>query len=676
MEERCLTPGSKISKNDDGRQVDLNLLRFHGDAAASAVEEAAINYQSPSIIVAGANAQNVSVLATLVNLCLSILCLKAPALIERLGQTKRGAVLLSFLNMLVWVPLIFACLFSSQGIVPIWLALLWLVNVMPGILLSFQRDNWISNLVPQKGLGRYLGQRLAIKSAFYLGAFISLGFMLDAFGQNNLASLAFVFIVALIMAAVDFVVFTHMRDIKKKEADTPAAEPPAKVQFGLFNFIGELKEKKLDMFITFTSFFYLTVGLSGPLFAVYMLEEKHFTYLSFTLIIAAEYLARVVSAPFWGKYADKAGNIKVLGIVARIIPAIPVAWLFCSNVSYLVFVQVLSGICWGAFDLSTQSYLYKVAPKAKKLKYIVYTRCLILFSTAVGGLFGAYLVKGIFFTFGSRLLTIFMISGFFRALVVMYLMPKLVDLAVSFGKPKAPPHVAIDGQAVASKRGLFYRLQDEPTDSPVIGYNAAKLAEDMAAMRQRNQIIIDRLAKAEAAKAEILALAKNMKNRQRRNWAATEKPARAPSIREETMMLAKNTQSTPQRVWTVQEKPAFDLRTAEKPPVLKPTRRPWYGDEEIAAAYGWRPQPHLLLPKTEPGRTGGSQGLYYNESEWSSYLRQTLRSVVKDGRDRRAEPMPKPEVTLTDVPTAKWRPEPSPAQNKFPVPARVPVYVR
>jgi hypothetical protein len=37
------------NNNKDNRNQQRNLARFHGDAAVSAVEDAAIGYQSPSI---------------------------------------------------------------------------------------------------------------------------------------------------------------------------------------------------------------------------------------------------------------------------------------------------------------------------------------------------------------------------------------------------------------------------------------------------------------------------------------------------------------------------------------------------------------------------------------------------------------------------------------------------
>ena len=571
---------SEMSSAIDNRKADNNLLRFHGDAASSAVEDAAGSYQAPSIIAAGANAQSVSVLTTLVNLCLALICIKAPSLIERLGLTRRGAVILAFLNLCAWVPLILAFLLSQLGIAPIWFALLWLINLMPGILLTFQRDNWLSNLVPRNTLGRYLGQRLAIKSAFYLGAFCFLGYLLDTFSGQSLVGFAFVFTMALVMSLVDFIIFTHMYEPDKKGAGIPKQEPQAS-QFGLLNFIGELKEKKLDVFIIFTSFFYLTVGLSGPLYAVYMLQERHFTYLNFTMIISAEFLARVVSVPFWGRFADKAGNIRVLGIVSRIIPFIPIGWLFCSNIGYLAFVQTLSGICWGAYDLSTQSYLYKVAPQPKKLRYIVYTRCLILLCTAMGGLMGSYLVKGVFLTFGSRLLSIFLISGILRALVVIYMMPRLVDLAVSYGRPAAPPKFDLQkpGKVTASKRGLFYQEQEQ-AEYPI---------------------------KAQSRKKDVPAASKESQYANRRNWALPEVP-----IKEKKELNRPVAPVTSRRVWV--HSPG-----TMSAPASKKSASPLHEMEK-----------HLKGVKTR-------QGLYYDSNGWSSYMKETLKSIIRDSRARKSE---------------------------------------
>ncbi|MDD5703841.1 MAG: MFS transporter, partial [Dehalococcoidales bacterium] len=224
-------------------------------------------------------------------------------------------------------------------------------------------------------------------------------------------------------------------------------------------FIAEIRRAKLGNYFLFTSLFHVTVNLCGPLYAVYMLRELHLSYLSYTIVISMEFLARIVSAPFWGRYADKVGNIRVISIVSRVIPLIPICWLFYHHAAYLAIVQTVSGVCWGAFDLCTQGYIYRVAPAPKRLHYIVYNKSLLLLCTAAGGLIGAVFYEGGFPIFGSSILGIFLLSGIFRLLVVFVMSPKIVDLAVEFGA--APISPAFDEEAVrnmlSAKTGLYYR---------------------------------------------------------------------------------------------------------------------------------------------------------------------------------------------------------------------------
>jgi hypothetical protein len=523
---------------------------------------------------------------------------------------RKGAVILAFLNLCAWVPLTLAFILSRLGITPAWLALLWFINLMPGLMLSFQRDNWLSNLVHRGSLGQYLGQRLAIKSAFYLGAFCFLGYLLDSLGKDNLAGFAVIFTLAIAMAFIDFIIFTFMSGKNSAPAVTFKSET---VKFGLPEYFSELKEKKLDSFVIFTTFFYLTVGLSGPLYAVYMLKELHFSYLNYTVIIAAEFLARVVSVPFWGRFADKAGNIRVLGIVSRIIPLVPVFWLFSPHLGYLVFVQILSGTCWGAFDLCTQSYLYKVAPPPKKLRYIIYTRCLVLLCTAMGGLLGAFCVNGIFPTFGSRILSIFWLSGISRALIVLYMMPRLVDLAVSFGKPLSPPEVDLDTlhRVLASKRGQFYRRQYQVERSITRPQDTGR-----------------------AAVTDITRYTG------RRSWAVPDnprphfkKPASAMPAGYPAQRLRQYRQATAARAENKQAVIHHELRQNEARLKLRYALN--LQRENVSAGVGTglvmpHLEPIIAIAKVKPGT-----GLYHDSTGWKRYMKDTLDAILHELPDRR-----------------------------------------
>ncbi len=408
------------------------------------------------MIAIGADAQSVSVLSLMVNLLLSIICLKAPTFIERIGITKRGAVILALINVCVWIPLIVSFLLFPNTLSPLWFVFVWLLNQVPAVLLSTQRDNWLSNMIPKKIMGRYLGRRMAIKSGFYLGAFCFFGYLIDSSGHGEISGFYSVFMIALLAAFLNFGIFWSMKDTA---AGTNAVSQKKQQDFGIFDFVKELKTRRLTRFIAFTSLFSITVSLCGPLYAVYVLKELDLGYLSFTIIIATEYFARIVSMPFWGRLADRKGNIQVLNLVSRVIPFIPVCWLFFSNLGYFIVVQAISGICWGAYDLCTQNYLFKLAPSEKKLRYIVYSKSLILFCMFIGGLISVYLLNEIFPISGSRILSIFLVSGIFRGLVALYIVPKLIDFAVTAGSAESKSD-SINEMEIGSRgknRGLYYQ---------------------------------------------------------------------------------------------------------------------------------------------------------------------------------------------------------------------------
>jgi hypothetical protein len=586
----------------------------------------------------GASAQSVSVLATIVNLCLSVICLKAPSLIEKIGLTKRGATILAFANIMTWVPLVIVFTLSQFGIAPVWVAVLWLLNIMPAMLLSFQKDNWLSNIVPGQVIGRYLGQRLAIKSGIYLAAFFAFGYLMDKMGQDNLSSFGVVFLAAMVMTFVYFFIFTRMYDSRKPEA-IPVKDETPKEPFGIFDYVGDLKQKHLDHFVLFTSLINISIGLSAPFYAVYMLQEQSFSYMSYTIIISVEFFARVVSGPFWGKFADKQGNIKVLKIVSRIVPALPLCWLFSTNIGYLAVVQLFSGICWGAFDLSTQSYLYKVAPPEKKLRYIVYTRSLMLFSVALGGIAGSLLVNNVFEVFGSKLLTVFMISGFLRAVIVMFIMPRLIDLAVKYGIQQPPDFgFKLHNKAALSKHGLFYHKKETvevPVQSNVI--EAPEPALSRVSMMQEEVVMRQRLEEAEAAKKQLEDLTETVKSGRKRAWTIKETVMKPRVKATEPVPVAEVT--AVRREWlekVYKEKPAQAREPDEE---LKPVRRPWYKDSEILE--GFRQSIPAVATVAAPGaagsatnittnKAGGRSGLFHNGEGWERYKKQSVQSYVKE----------------------------------------------
>ena len=467
--KNIVASGSLNDKLDHDRKKKRRGLRFfHAEAFTSSVEDAADGYQSPSLIASGAQAQDVAVSTSITNLVLSFLLLKILPGFHARTSTKRASLIVALCSALGWLPLIFVLLLRGR-VSLYWLIGLWMVSLIPGTLVIPLRDDWMSELIPAGRMGRYLGLRSAISAATYLGAFLVMGFILDSYTGQIFTGYGIVIAIAFVASFASFILYAAIRSPTgtSVEADT---------RYGFIDFIKETRRGHLGTFIVYVSLFTFSVSLASPLFVVYMLKDLHFSYLTYTLIVCTEYLARIISLGLWGRYLDKVGGPKVLVIVSCLIPFVPILWLFSSRVPYLVIVQLCSGALWAAFDVSRQTHIYQAAPEGKRFRYILYHRSLSTLSLAVGALAGGYLLNFVPPIFGNKILGIFLASGLLRLLVLIGLLPSLRGSdSVAQGEPAASSSAQFKGVAV--KEGLFYHPKlwaDYSTQNPGLKAEAHK----------------------------------------------------------------------------------------------------------------------------------------------------------------------------------------------------------
>ncbi|MFH1169202.1 MAG: MFS transporter [Chloroflexota bacterium] len=440
-----------------------SLNRFHCEAATSSMENAGIAYQSPSLVAAGAGDRDMALMSFFTNLVLSALYIKAPRVAEKIGSPKRSVLFLSLFSAITWIPLILV--FALRPQIDLFLVVgLWIFSLVPTTLLLPLRDGWLAGQLPAGSVGRYLGVRSLVSSAAYLLTFSLMGYLLNVYRGQIFHGYAAVLTIAFIASLGGLLLYRTIA--------APAEVDKERVSFGIVDFFKGMKGGSLGVFILFVSLFNLSVFLCSPLFAIYILRDLNFSYLSYTLIISVEYIARIVSAAFWGKYADRAGSLKVMGIVSRLIPLVPVLWLFSSDLGYLIAIQLFSGTLWAGFDLCSQTFIYKSAPENRRLQYIGYHKSLVTMAMALGALSGAYLLTVVAPVLGSRILALFLVSGIARLLVVRAMFSRLVDLAWTARAPQARARtpVVTPAPGVTAKRGLFYRPQEwnqPPKAAPV-----------------------------------------------------------------------------------------------------------------------------------------------------------------------------------------------------------------
>jgi hypothetical protein len=439
----------KIFSNRGKDKKDNSLGLLHGEAATGSVENAGAAYQAPSIIATGADAQSVALLSAVTHLVLSFLLIKVPSLAEGQNNLKRTTLTIALINTLTWLPVVVVlALFGKLNTyLLIWL---WVVNLVPSILVGPLRDNWMSKLIPSEKMGQYLSWRSAISSAFYLGTFYLMGFILDTAKTSGYQSYAIVTAIALLASLASSIFYSKIRQ-PQSQTNTPKKET-----FSFLSFLKDTKHSHLGTFVIFMSLFTFAVNLSSPLFAAYMINNLKFSYMTYTAMVSCEYIARIISLSFWGKQIDKSGSLRLMMKVAYLIPFVPILWMFSNNVFYLGAVQMFSGMVWAAFDLCAQTFMFKATPPEQRLRYISYQRSLTTFSVAIGALSGAFLLNNIFPVFGSQILGVFLVSGILRLVVARVMLPRLQPGAIPDAIVYEELALEMAKLNISNRDGLYY----------------------------------------------------------------------------------------------------------------------------------------------------------------------------------------------------------------------------
>jgi hypothetical protein len=248
--------------------------------------------------------------------------------------------------------------------------------------------------------------------------------------------------------------------------------------------LDSLKDPTFRHYSFFVACMQGAVAISAPFFAMYMLRDLEFTYLQYSLNSIASISTQLIMLKYWGRFSDRFGNHLVMVISSCIIPLIPLLWLVSPDFKYLLFVQMVSGISWSGYSLSTANYLYDIRPH--HTNFALYaaiqssTGALMVFC---GGLFGGYLARHTpeialsindYWQPGSDLFIVFITTALLRTLVVGYFVPllkeptirrrpKILELIFRVSRFNTISGVALDWVSVAKKT---HPVADDDSEPP------------------------------------------------------------------------------------------------------------------------------------------------------------------------------------------------------------------
>ncbi len=309
-----------------------------------------------------------------------------------------------------------------------------LVPILPSILIilfvsiTFARGlvhpawfSWMGDIIPEKDRGRYLSIRNKVLGITGLAGILIGALILDRFETKGLALIGFsiIFLLASIFRYISYTM------IKKQYSPQIKINKKEKISF--IQFIKQNDNYK--KFSIFMLVFHFSLMLASPFFAVYMLEELNFSYVTFTFVAFSSIVFYLLFTPLAGKFSDRYGNKKLLSIGTFFFVLSPIFWILIKSPLLLVIVpQLFAGIANAAFVISTTNFIYDSTSKEKRADYVAYTSFLAGLGTFAGSLLGGYLITPLEISPINPYLTLFGIAAFLRLLTYLIFIPHIKEV--------------------------------------------------------------------------------------------------------------------------------------------------------------------------------------------------------------------------------------------------------
>lgn len=377
------------------------------------------NYISPLALELKATTTQIGLLSSIPSLTQALSQLTAPAFTARAGSRKGLILPVVFMHAIMFIPILLVpFIFHTSAVW--WLIGFVTVSVVLGAIGNPAWGSMMADLVPGRLRGKYFGFRGQITGFItQVFTYVATGILL------LLSSNIFIGYAICFGAATVFRLLSFSFIFRQYEPKMPVSQTPSPSLLKIIKNIGSTNLGKFMMFYASISFSQM---VAGPFFTVFMFRDLHFGYLYYCIISTASQLAVLVFLPFWGRRADKWGNLKVVRIVMFLIPIVPMFWVFSDNIIFLAAANIISGFAWSGFSLAGVNFAYDASEPVTRTKYLAIFGAMDGLGCCLGALIGGYIAPLLPPLLGYNLKTLFVISGALRGLMALILLPRIKEV--------------------------------------------------------------------------------------------------------------------------------------------------------------------------------------------------------------------------------------------------------
>jgi MFS family permease len=183
-------------------------------------------------------------------------------------------------------------------------------------------------------------------------------------------------------------------------------------------------------------------------------------------LIAASFVSKIFALPWLGHFSAKYGARRLLRLAGVAVVPLPALWTFSNDYSFLLGIQLFSGIAWGAHELATFLLFFDAIRPEERTRLLTWFNLASATAMVTGAALGGWLLT----THGVNLpgyATLFWISSGVRALTLP-LLAWMPDVKIS-----APPPALRILAARPSAGSIDRPVLSDRADSPIEGSRAA-----------------------------------------------------------------------------------------------------------------------------------------------------------------------------------------------------------
>jgi len=377
------------------------------------------NFITPLALELKASTFQIGLLSSVPSFTTAISYLAAPNLAERAGSRKGFMMPVLLAHALMFIPILLVPYIFHVS------AVWWLIGfvTISTVLGSVTFPPWgsmMADLVPAQLRGRYFGARGMIMGFITQVFFYLAGGILTLFSSAIFTGYAVLFAGATIFRLLSLYFLSRMYEppqvVTKEKGPT------------LMAMLRNIGSTNLGKFILFFSLIDFCTLISGPFFTVFMLRDLGFSYITFVIVSSAGPISNLLFLTFWGRRADKWGNLKVVQITSFLVPLVPILWMFNDNIFYLIAVNAVSGFAWSGFGLAGVNFAYDASEPDNRTKYLAIFGAIDGLACCLGALLGGYIAPQLPVIFSYQLRTLFLVSGVLRGLVVLLFLRQIKEV--------------------------------------------------------------------------------------------------------------------------------------------------------------------------------------------------------------------------------------------------------